>query len=552
MILTPDQIKNIILTNPNNYLVVKAQLYNKELRTHIYGEHLSGKITTIEGFEKEGLKELRAKYAKSNKDVFGRLGRPIDKVFSAKGTSIYYNLSGTSEKKAIELASDVRDGYSAKKWMERYWKPHFCDDPCGFIFIEIDKQAKAYPTYKSISSVYDYQPKGTGLEYVVFNVTKSEKIANGFNEDDLIYRVVDDVKDYWVTMKNNDVSIIENNTFDNYFGKVPAIINSDIASSHVDGMFLSLYDDIIELANHFLLKGSIKVTHDFLHGFPKYYEYADDCVPCGGSGKAAGENCSDCKGTGKKIMTKVSDVKILAYPDKDNPEVSTPGGYIEPSQTYYDIATAELADLENAMTFTLWGTEGRKTVQQPGQAQGSDKTATQVIDEIQPKADRLTSISEMAEKRHKFILDHIIGWELQRNYVGASVSYGRRYMIESPDSIWDRYQKARSTSSPDILDDMLLDYIETKYSSDPVGMNVQKKLMQVQPFVHRTPSEVSASMFVSEDDKKQKEYYSEWVKGLTDIEILNTPIESLVTKLKEFAATKTVVIIPKTAAAPFN
>jgi hypothetical protein len=539
MILTPDQIKNIILSNPNKELVNQAKLYSKELRTHIYGENLSAKITTIDGFEKEGLKELRAKYAKSNKDLFGRLGRPVDKVFSAKGTSVYYNLSGATEKGAIELAANVRDGYSAKKWNEMFWKPHFLDDPNGCIFIEIDTAGRSYPTYKSIYTFYDYQLKGSGYEYIVFNVGEAEKLREGFRKEDRIFRVVDDAFDYWIKEDNQIVTEIKSHSYANYFGKVPAIVNSDLASSQVEGLCISLYDDIIELANNFLLKGSIKVTHDFLHGFPKYFEYADDCYDCKGEGVKGGEECKACKGTGKKIMTKVSDVKILAYPTTDNPEVSTPGGYIEPSQTYYDIATAELADLENAMTFTIWGTEGRKTVNQPG-LQG-DKTATQVIDEIQPKADRLAAISEMAEKRHKFILDFMIPWELQlSNYKGASVSYGKRYMIESPDVIWDRYQKARPTASPDLLDDLMLDYIETKYSSDPVGMNVQKKLMEVQPFVHRTPGEVAGSMFISEDDKKCKEYYSEWVKSVTDMEILSADAESLKASLLEFASAKKV------------
>lgn len=542
MILTFDQIKNILLTNPNKDLVLEGKKKNKQLRTHIYGENLEAEIRTIEGFEKEALRNLRAKYTKSNKHIFAWLGRPVDKVFSAKGTSVYYNLSGTTEKQAIAIAGDVRDGYSAKKWNETYWKPHFLDDPNGFIFIEIGADSKAYPTYKSITTVYDYQPKGSGFDYIVFNVTTSEKVSRGFKSDEKIFRVVDDAFDYWIKVDNETVTEIKSETYTNYFGKVPAIVNSDLASSQVEGLRLSLFDDVIELANHYLLKGSIKVTHDFLHGYPKYYEYADDCMECKGEKTVGGEDCSACKGTGKRIMTKVSDVKIMAYPDADNPEVSTPGGYIEPSKTYYDIATAELADLENAMTFTLWGTEGRKTVQQTGQA--GDKTATQVIDEIQPKADRLTLISEMAEKRHKFIIDHLISWELMlENYPGASVSYGKRYLIESPDVIWERYQKARTTSSPDILDDMLLDYIETKYSSDPVGMNIQKKLMEVQPFVHRTPAEVSGSSFVSEEDKKAKEYYSEWVKTMTDLQILSSNVESLKQSLYDYVGTKTIVPI---------
>jgi len=82
MILDAAQIKEIILTNPNKSIVDKARLNNKKLRMHLYGEGMDGEISNIPGHEGDELKSLRKKYAKSNRDLFARMSRPIDKVFS--------------------------------------------------------------------------------------------------------------------------------------------------------------------------------------------------------------------------------------------------------------------------------------------------------------------------------------------------------------------------------------------------------------------------------------------------------------------------------------
>jgi hypothetical protein len=554
MILTENQIKEIILTNPNKDLVNKGVKYNKTLRMHMYGEGLEGHMDQIEGFEKDQLKKLRVKYTRSNKDLFSRLGRPIDKVFSARGGSIYFNLSDAQDKQARTLASDVRNGYSVRKWNEMFWKPHMLDDPYGIIFLEILPQQQAilarqqgrsfvYPTYKAVTAIYDYLPKGSSLEYVVFTVDNSEKTGLGLKVEDTAYRVIDDAADYYVVKKDEQVTIQEALTIPNLFGFVPAMINSDIVDPCSGGV-LSIYDEVIELATHFLMKGSIKVTHDFLHGFPKYYEYADDCPTCTGTGWAGNEKCGECKGSGKKVMTKVSDVKLLPYPKKDSSQediVVTPNvaGYISPDKTFYEIATADIQLLEDVMNVTVWGTQSRVRTQ--GMAisgDGTAKTATEVMDEVKPQSDRLHPISEMAEKRHKFILDNVIRLQVAINYPGSSVNYGRRYMIEGPDAIWDKYSQARKDgSSQEVLNDLLSEYYEAKYSNDRVKLAILLKLKDVEPYIHNTAEEIK-DWPVTPFDKLRKTYYLDWRSGKTDGELLIRPTDELKKDLSDFVIAK--------------
>lgn len=554
MILDLLTIKNIILKNPNKNMLQAGQTYSQKLRMHMYGDNLDNYITLIKGFERPHIHEARKKYCKSNKDLFARLGRPIDKVFSARGGSVYYNLNDRQDRIAATLASNVQvEGHSVRQWMEDIWRPHYLDDPFGVIFMEIMPVQQAlqavkkgvsfvYPTYKASSTIYDYQPKGSGFEYIIFNVTSDDKEAAGFTKDDLIYRVVDDAFDYWIRVSDRNVFVLPNHTFPNYFMQVPAMINSDIPDPLNDGYVLSLFDSVIDLAQEFLTKGSIKVTHDFMHGFPKYSEFADDCNNCNGSGFVGGESCPECKGTGKRPMTEVSKVKLLEWPKDKNDAIILPnevGGYIEPSKTYHDIATNDMATLETCMMSTLWGTQNQvrsQGMQTDGQ---QTKTATEVISDYKPMEDRLKAISKSAETRHKFIIDSIIRVQMKMQaYAGSSVSYGRRYIIEGPDVLKQNYLSARQAGAPiAILDDLLNKYYDSEYESDEISLGIAKKLIYVEPFVHNTIAQCRG-FGLPDADYKAKLFFQEWLSLQSDGFLLASDIATLRQSLYQYSQVK--------------
>lgn len=244
-------------------------------------------------------------------------------------------------------------------------------------------------------------------------------------------------------------------------------------------------------------------------------------------------------------MVRVSDIKLLTWPqDKDQPIIKPTevGGYIEPSKNYYEIATADLSLLENYMTLTLWGTQSKVKTEGMSAGQGGDvKTATEIMDEVKPQADRLIPISKMAEKRDKFIRDAIIRLQVAINYSGCSVNYGRRYMLEGPDAIWEKYADSRAKGvAISALDDLLIEYYEAKFTSDPVKLQIQLKLMKVEPFVHFKIGEVQ--MFKpGPEDYKAKLYYGEWLSEQNDGIILSQDIASLRDSLYEYAGKKKIV-----------
>lgn len=554
MILTPEQIAGILKNNPNKDLLNKAKDVNKELRMHMYGENLATQLQKIDGFEQPTLQKLRVKYARSNEDLMARLGRPIDKVYSAKGGSMYLNLTEAQDKIAKSLLTDVVDGFSVAKWIENFWTPHFKDDPNGIIFMEMAPMQKAlklkaqgksfvYPTYKSITSVFDYMPKGAQLEYIVFTVTTKEKQNAGIDPALNIFRVVDDAYDYWVNYHDDTVSILNELSFPNFFGAVPGILNSDTPDPSQDGLMLSPFKEVIKLANEFLLYGSIRKTHNFLHGFPKYWEYADDCPKCHGTTFFDSKECPDCRGTGKKLMLSVSDAKLLSYPQTKEDVVIAPhvAGYVSPDKTYWEISTSDLSDLENAATYTLWATTSKVQVQGSGINQRAEtKTATEVMDEIKPQADRLWPISDSAAKRMKFIIDAIIKVNLMPAYDGCTLTKGKRYMIEGPDVMKANYEDGIAKGvAPEMLDTLYLAYLEAEYQSDEVKLHIETKKFRIKPLFHSKAADVEASLFVTELDKVGNRYFADFVKEkLNDALILITPEDALRTMLKAYCQEK--------------
>ena len=200
---------------------------------------------------------------------------------------------------------------------------------------------------------------------------------------------------------------------------------------------------------------------------------------------------------------------------------------------------ADLSDLENSMHVTMWGSQSNiQTSGMSQKADGSQRTATEAMNEMKPEADRLIAISEMAETRHKFILDAIIRLQVTPTYQGSSVNYGRRYLLEGPDTIWLKYSDARTKGSPqNILDTLLNEYFEANYQSDPVGLAIAKKLMYVEPFVHLTTQNLQL-LTPDPADYKAKLYFSEWLATVNEATLLSSTVEQLKADLLAWSGVK--------------
>lgn len=549
MILQEQDIVKILKERPSKPLVDKGQQQNVELRRHLYGEDLGAYLTQLDGIEPKGLHKLRVKYVQSNKDLMKRLTRPIDKVFSAKGGSSYYNLTSTQDAKLKSLLSNVSDGYSVRSWMQNFWKYHFLDDPNGLIFMEIVKgtdivkyrrssRPVCYPTYKSIQDIHEYLPIGSTVEYVFFTTTKAERVDAGYGEADIVYRLVDDEKDVYVKYDEKSSAVYLGDQLPNPFMRVPAMIISDSPNPQMPGNMLPFLDDILDVANSYIRDGSIKLTHKLLHGFPKPWQYAPKCVSCHGDGVKGNDKCESCGGSGFAPVLNVSDMLTIPYPESKDQPIVTPdvAGYTAPPKDYYDMSTADMERLEAAMKYVLWGVQynisgGQITTD-------GTKTATEIITSMQPMADRLEEVSNVAERREQFIIDMTALVNITQSYSGCSVNYGTRFLIETPDALRNALSEGIKNKLPfNVLYNMHREYIEAKYDNDPNQLAIELKMMEIEPFPYFTIQEAMEAG-VSGEDLKEKVYYASWYARLQPFDRLVKSADELRNSLKDFVSGK--------------
>lgn len=528
--LTLAEVSEIILKRPHKELIESGEAMHTKLSMHLNGFGLSEYLTKIETYERIEALNLRKKYAKSNKDLFERLLRPVDKVFTARGGGRYFRLpTDEMEKEFDEQLKDVENGYGSKKWVETFWEPHYHDDPMGLIFMEVKKN-KTYPTYKNVCDIWDYKPKGRKLDYVVFKT-----------EDPSIFRVVDDRFDALYKMQNEYVTKIEGSVYLNYFGYVPGLIISDLPRAGSERVFESPVDAVVELADEFLRDGSIRTVYKFKHGFPKSWKYREMCGDCKGTGAIAANMCSKCNGTGKKLDASVAEVMVLDWPTS-NDQVIAPNvaGFITPDLDYLKYSRDEQSWLEDLMNRTHWGSSQVQPLKD-----GNPETATGRFIDAQPVNERLGGYADAAEVVERFIVDAEGQFMYGKAYGGCSITYGRRFIIESPDALWKKYEAARKAGAPfGALDEHLREYYEAKFQANGLELTKHLKMMRIEPFVHLTASETAE--VVSGVELARKVYFSEWSGTLRDIQWLMMKDTELKTSLTAFATSRYVPVADTT------
>lgn len=543
MIYTDDQITDIIKKNPQKKLVQDAKDQANKL-AHVLGE-VEPNLLQDNYFESNDVFASRKKACVSNKDLFARLFHKEQMVFSAPGGSSYFTgLTEAQSAKMNSVLSSVRFSMSLRKWVESFALPAFRTDPMGVIFIESDDKS-SYPTYKCVGSVFDYLPNGRNLEYVCFRLTKSDLDIFNIADENLkdvdpdfitnYYRFVDDKRDVIVKYEDSLVLIIDEQNHG--WKKNPAFLISDIVSFKNPNKFLSPADKTVELATSYLNDRSIRDLQKKYHGFAKAIEPLLQCGICEGTGYLSGAACPECtpigadKGTGYKLRTKVSDV--ARFPIKtgtgENFDFNRYFGYISPPIDVWDKQDYSLIDIEGLIHDVYWGTDKREKTAGPTKGSKTiEETATKTLSNLQPIYARLNFMADWAEKVENMIAQ-FIGEKLFSNFKKSQISYGRYYILETPEDLMDSYLKLREKgASQSSLFAALKRYLHSAYESDPSMLAVELKMLNVEPFIHNSTEEVLAND-PAKIDYYCKLYFSEW-RQLQDFNYLFAKDEEILKK----------------------
>lgn len=535
MILTPEQVTQYVNSPKNEGLIQDSVERHKKLIMHVNGVGAQEAIVKLQGLESEEEVSLRTMVARSNRATMATLIRPFDKIFSAQGGSVFYD---TKDVNFSAYIGGLNGGIGLRKWLKNRWQNKFFTDPNGVVLIEVDTNGNAEPKYKSINAIHDYCYTGIKLDYIIFNGIAGEKFAahvelpEGFevNKDAKYYRLIDDEKDTYAEQEGEKVRVLEEFTIKNEWGYVPGVLNSDMLQPESSGK-ASPVEDIVDLADEYLRDTSIHTVYKALHSYPGFWAYLSECTRCKGTGKIEGGTCPTCKGEGVDVKKDVSKIFAMEPPGEGEVSLAPPMGYVQPDIASWAEQRTELDWLQKLMHFALWGTHTRE--------QAANETATGRFIDAQPVHDRLDDFATTTENVEQALTD-MIGEHMLVNYGGSSVAYGRRYLIETPETIWKRYEEARKEGAPrSTLDYLLLQFYESEFQHQPTQLEVYKKIMGVEPFIHLSESDAIA-LPIADQDKSTKIYFNEWRKTKTDGEIIMKTVEQLTAELTTFVTTKAV------------
>jgi hypothetical protein len=550
MILDNAQIKALAKAEVDIW-IKEARQDSKRLKMHFFGEHKNDFLTKIDGLENETQIQLRRTHAPSNKDIVENLLRPFDNVWSAKGGLIAVQMNSESlQERFDQTVRNVKNGKSIAGYLKDIWSNSLFTDPAGLLFMELSKSGeKAYLTQKSIMDIKNMKLSGVNPEYVVFEYDemitedggiKTNKIIQGRKSKSKVKKrlwIIDDAFYYRVEIQGNDVLILEQ--IDNSFEKVPAIINSPILDTNRKIPVSPIWKQVEQL-DVYLSNNSVKEIYQFLHGYPIFYMYARQCDDCNGSGEIwtphteddGGEysTCKTCSGSGRSKKKDVSDGIILAPPkDADSPTINDPAGYVQPGIDTWREQRTELDWKWNKIFYSHWGT----TVERK-----NNETATGRFIDAQPVNNRLNDYSNIVEKVHKWSLEMFAMFIGENSVKTIIVNYGRRYLIETPDQIWKKYIESKEKRAPDLtLNLLLMQFYESEFRDNEQYRDYNIKLMQVEPYVHKSIEEVIA-LPISNQEKANKLYFQEWANQQMIADVLDSSVEELINNLSQYSLAK--------------
>jgi hypothetical protein len=545
MICQFEQIREIVLTNPNKATIDEGRAACDKYMLHLYGRGMRSAIKQVKHFVSDDMYKVQKDYAISNVDLFARILQQEDMVFTAKGGSSTYGLPDSQERNMAVVLDNVGYGLSLRKWIRNFALPAYRTDPMGVIFIEVDPvyvttggrsmvEPNAYPTYKSIHSIFDYLSNGRKLEYIVFQLTVGECRSFRIIDETLkdrpasdvteYFRFVDDAKDLIVKRENGAITVVttmeQRNPLPNEWNRVPAFVISDLIQFYAPSIFFSPLHHVVELADCFLYDRSVRELQKKKHGFSKPVEPLLNCGTCDGHKVTDGGDCPDCKGpdgrpTGYKLKTRPADVARFPLSVFEHSfDYTKVFGYVSPDVKGWEKQDMSLNDLEVLMRCTYWGTSTQTKTSGPATSQNQEETATKTDTNQRPVEARLNMTADWCESTETMIAMFLA--EYWYGSARPSIAYGRDYILKTPDELMERYLILRQKGAPDFsLDEALEMYYKAKYQNNPVMLAKYLKMLDVEPFPHMTP--IQAQPLIADfTEFNCKLYFGEWANTVPD------------------------------------
>lgn len=565
MAFTKDEIKKKFVERPKKMLA--AEKYMEKLLRNVHGVGYKEYLAKINGYENDVQFQAREKYSISNKPEVANILRPTEKIWTAKGGSNNIIVQSAREENIEKLNTkllDVFGGYSLHEYMRYKFFDKFIVDPNGVHFFPIKNVSKEEDTeeldmvieYKSSFQIWDYELEGLKVNWVIFfEPTPEEDTGTTYK----IWVVeADRIQTYYVTLpdekkvpkgqpiKADLIKLTSIDDVENSLEFVPALVNSPL--ENYDGtMRISALDCQIELLDRLLISTSVLSINEFFYNYIRGWEYSGECKACNGLGTIKSKDrerrdivttCPSCNGSTYANRDVTDMVKIRPPKNREDPVVDAPFGYIFVPTDAWVNQDKSIGQRRNFIFYSQWG-----TVYETGK---QSNTATGRFLDAQPVFDRLDWYSSILERVHSYAVDMYGKFYYKDTYNAAEVRYGRRFLIETPDVIWERYLNSRKQgANQSALDRLYMYYVSTEYRESTNQYQIAVKKAKKEPFLHNTILDIMNSPTISDEDKLRKLYFGDWARSLEDEDWLLFDAEKLEKSFSEYLSNKSLIKIEK-------
>lgn len=507
------------------------------LSTLYFGDGTDELLAIINGYENTTQHDLRKTLAISMEFVIEELLRQTDSIWTAKGGNIHTEFEGEAKKKFKEALKDVRGGMNLRQFVKEIWWERFVTDPNGLIFMEVSEDGKDFEfTYKSINFIQAYKVDGIQPTWILFEPHKVEVIIDPKDKKKTkevkLQWFVDSQKYVLLQIIEDEVTVVEEKP--HTFEEVPAVVNSSIFNTK-KAIKISPIHKQQGLILSYLVKLSVKEIHQFLHSYPIYWQYQQICPTCKGKRKVGNDVCAPCNGTGLTTRKDVSDVLSLKRPEQGDVAIGAPAGYESPDNATMGELRTELKWVNDLLTQSYWGTTFQKS---------DTPTATGRFIDLQPVSNKLNIDADIAQTVETHLMNLVGKWLFPTSFKKSWSLYGRRFIIETPDMLMERYLTSKGKTAPvNMLNWLLEQFYIAEFANDEQMADFFLTLMLVEPYVHLS-IDVVVKLPITDEEKKDKIYYQEWLKTIEASHIVenkDSP-EKLKLELREYSSGKSIEI----------
>jgi hypothetical protein len=556
MILSEDQIKQYIL-HPKNEGLIQYLIKEKEHHElHVVGYGLDEYLTTVDGIEDKEYINVKKKL-KNYKTVqlYHKALKPFYNIFTAKGGSMFISSDEEKSKDKIKefLTSKIGDRYTLQGWMEKIWLSQVNIDPMGMTLLEIDSETQL--PYLSYISVYQRKGKEKYLEIHDFDysdITNVEYLILYWGKDEEnnnIYRVIDDEFDYLVKQKASDpkdISIIEEETKLNLFKKVPAIINSNrvdnqvmqAKTSYIKESLIGADDYLNDYTDYRIYKKKISI--------PRIWEFKTACGTCSGNGYIEAsvykegqtyldqKTCPKCNGKTHETKRNLTDIMLIDLLDTGVQNYIPPSGVVTLPTDIQTQMKTELLELEVDIYETIWG---------QGVFLDNDRANTTAFEVANRNEQKVVQLKEVA-KNEKIVEEEIIRLigKLQFGdaFKNVIIKEPTEYILNTGTEAMALYLEAKGRAAPNaILDSLYTEYLDAKFENNETELIKFSKLFIIEPFPHNTLLEISKDIATDIEftvKKNFEKYIVRYeVENKTRIYLPENTIEKISTQFNEWA-----------------